>query len=507
MAIIQGVFAREILDSRGWPTIECTLWLDTGGIVVTSVPTGTSIGKYEALELRDKDPNRMLGKGVLTAVNYVNTYIAPRVIGKDPVNQEEIDNILISLDGTPNKSKLGANSVLAVSQAVMKAGALSQNLPLYYYIFQKYQLAKELALPTCVYTVVNGGEHGANNLDIQEFQIIPASHISYQESLDMAVTIYQKLEEVLILKGAIHSVGLVGGFTPNLYSNSDVFEIMVETIKATPYTFTQDLFFGVDVAAEQVYNGGRYTLKDRSQPYSGEELLGYYKKLRDMYNVFYLEDPYQEDDLNMWKAVTTEIGETTKIVGDSFLATNKKKLENAIANRLCNTVLVKPNQVGTLTETIDVIKVAKQANWQVVISHRSGETNDDFIADFGVGVGADYAKFGPTNRGERTAKYNRLSQIDFEIMQHYQQQAPTAPAAVASVEPTPNPTVEATPLTQPAAMQQPVVAAPLPTTAPLQPVTPTQVITPSPELVTPAPVATAPVPTAPAPTGSPTPAV
>jgi enolase len=404
--------------------------LDSGGIVATSVPTGTSIGKYEALELRDKDPNRMLGRGVLTAVNYINTYIAPQIIGKDPINQEEIDNIMIKLDGTPNKSKLGANSLLAISQAVLKAGALSQNLPLYYYVMQKYQLTQTLTIPTCIYTVVNGGEHGANNLDIQEFQVIPASHLSFEGSLDMAVTIFQKLEEVLILKGAIHSIGLVGGFTPNLYSNSDVFEIMVETIKATPYTFTQDLFFGIDVAAEQFYNNGKYTIKDRSQPYSGEELLAYYKKLRDMYNVFYLEDPYQEDDIKMWQAVTGEIGETTKIVGDSFLATNKAKLENAIANRLCNTLLVKPNQVGTITETIAVIKVAKTAGWQIVMSHRSGETNDDFIADFAVGVGSDYAKFGPTNRGERTAKYNRLAQINFELAQHYQQEStPTAPAS------------------------------------------------------------------------------
>ncbi|MBP7768506.1 phosphopyruvate hydratase [Candidatus Woesebacteria bacterium] len=427
MAIIQGIYAREILDSRGWPTIECTLWLDTGGIVATSVPTGTSIGKYEALEIRDKDPQRMLGKGVLTAVNYINTYIAPQIIGKDPTAQEEIDNIMIKLDGTVNKSKLGANSLLAISQAVLKAGALSQNVPLYYYVMQKYKLTNQLGLPTCIYSVVNGGEHGANNLDIQEFQIIPASHISFEESLEMAVTIFQKLEEVLILKGAIHSIGLVGGFTPNLYSNSDVFEIMVETIKATPYTFTQDLFFGVDVAAEQLYSNGHYSLKDRAQPFSGQEMLAYYKKLRDMYNVFYLEDPFQEDDLAMWKSVTAELGETTKIVGDSFLATNLEKLKTAIANKSCNTILVKPNQVGTISETIAVIKEARAAGWQVVMSHRSGETNDDFIADLAVGVGAEYAKFGPANRGERIAKYNRLAQINFEINQHYQQLQMTQP--------------------------------------------------------------------------------
>lgn len=417
MATIQGIYAREILDSRGVPTIECTLWLDSGGIIATSVPSGTSIGKYEALELRDKDPTRMLGKGVLKAVSIINTVIAPQIIGKNPTAQTEIDQLLINLDGTPNKAKLGANSILAVSQAVMKAGALSENLPLYYYAHEKYKLMPQISMPTCIYSIINGGEHGASNLDIQEFQIIPASHLSFEESLNMGVTIFQKLEEVLIIKGAIHSVGLVGGFTPNLYSNSDVFEILVETIKATPYTFTQDLFFGIDVAAEQLYSGGRYTLKDRAQPYSSAELREYYKKIRDMYNVFYLEDPFQEDDVTAWQGVTSELGETTKIVGDSFLATNKSKIETAIAQKSCNTLLVKPNQIGTLSEAIEVMQLARKAGWTCAMSHRSGETNDDFIADFAVGTGAEYVKFGPTNRGERTAKYNRLLQINFELLQ------------------------------------------------------------------------------------------
>lgn len=428
MATIQGIYAREILDSRGIPTLEVTLWLDTGGIVATSVPTGTSIGKYEAKELRDNDSNRMLGKGVLTAANYINTYVAPLLIGKDPTAQEEIDTFLVQQDGTNNKGKLGANTTLSISQAIMKAGALSQNMPLYYYIQQKYQMISELTMPTCIYTLINGGEHGADNLDIQEFQIIPASHIPYSESLNMGVTLYHKLEEVLIIKGAIHSTGLVGGFTPNLYSNSDVFEILVETIKATPYTFTQDVFFGIDVAAEQVFRNGKYTLKDRSAPYTSKELLEYYKKIRDMYNVFCIEDPFQEDDLEMWKAITAELGDTTKIIGDSFLVTNKEKLQKAIENKYCNTALVKPNQVGTITESVNFIKIAQAANWQVIMSHRSGETNDDFIADFAIGIGADYVKFGPPNRGERVAKYNRLTQIDFEINQARSQlsQASTA---------------------------------------------------------------------------------
>jgi enolase len=417
MATIAGVYAREILDSRGIPTLECALWLDSGAIVATSVPTGTSLGKYEALEIRDNDPNRMLGKGVTQAVHNVNTILAPQLVGKDPSNQTELDQLMVDLDGTDNKSKIGANAILAASQCIMKAGALSLNVPLYYYIEQKYQLTKELRIPSCVYSMVNGGEHGAGNLDIQEFQIIPASHISYTKSLEMAVTLFQKLEEVLILKGAIHSTGVGGGFTPNLYSNTDVFEILVETIKTSQYTFAQDLFFGVDVSASSLFENGKYKLKDKSQPYTSNELFELYKQLRNLYHVFYIEDPYQEDDIKSWQKLTQELGETTKIVGDSFLSTNKAKTLQAIADKSCNTLLVKPNQTGTISETIEVIKIAKEAGWQVIMSHRSGETNDDFIADFAVGVGADYTKFGPPNRGERIAKYNRLLQIDFEIEQ------------------------------------------------------------------------------------------
>ncbi|NCN06282.1 MAG: phosphopyruvate hydratase [Candidatus Pacebacteria bacterium] len=423
MPKIQGVYAREILDSRGLPTIECTLWLDTGGIVLTSVPAGTSVGKHEARELRDGDPNRMMGKGVLKAIENINTIIAPQIIGKDPTQQSEIDQFLIQLDGTSDKSKLGANAILGVSQAVCKAGALTDNVALYYYIFNKYQLTQELFLPTNIFTVVNGGEHGADNLDLQEFQIIPASHISFPDSLSMAVTLFQKLEEVLILKGAIHSVGLVGGFTPNLYSNSDVFEILVETIKSSPYTLAQDLFFGVDAAASEFFEGGKYGLRDRAQPYTSGELIEYYQKLRSLYNVFYLEDPFAENDTGSWQSITASLGETTKIVGDSLLVTSQTKVQEAIDKKYCNTLLVKPNQVGTITETIQVISLARKAGWSIVLSHRSGETNDDFVADFAVGVGAEYTKFGPPNRGERTAKYNRLSQIYQELGLSRQQQS------------------------------------------------------------------------------------
>lgn len=367
------------------------------------------------MELRDKDPNRMIGKGVLKAVQNINALIAPQIVGKDPTQQEEIDQLLLTLDGTADKSNLGANTILGVSQAVCKAGALTNNVALYYYIFNKYQLTHELLIPSNIFSVINGGEHGADNLDLQEFQILPASHISFPESLSMAVTLFQKLEEILVLKGAIHSVGLVGGFTPNLYSNSDVFEILVETIKSSPYTLAQDLFFGVDAAASEFYGGGRYTLRDRAQPYTSSELLEYYQKLRSLYNVFYLEDPFADDDTGSWQKITAALGETTKIVGDSLVATSLERVQEAIDKKFCNTLLVKPNQVGTITETIKVISLARQAGWSIVLSHRSGETNDDFIADFAVGVGAQYTKFGPPNRGERIAKYNRLSQIYLEL--------------------------------------------------------------------------------------------
>ncbi len=484
MARIQGIYAREILDSRGVPTIEATLWLDNGGIVATSVPTGTSVGKYEAHELRDKDANRMLGKGVLKAVENINTLIAPALIGKDPLQQEEIDQLLIQMDGTPDRSKLGSNTLIAVSQAVLKAGALVQNVPLYYYILRKYQLSNDLHIPSCIFTMISGGEHGAGNLDIQEFQIIPASHFDFTASLNMGVTLFQKLEEVLMLKGAIHSVGLAGGFTPNLYSNTDVFEILVETIKTSSYTFAQDLFFGMDVAAEHIFENGRYKLKDRSQPYNSKELGEYYKKLRNLYHVFCIEDPFQEDDIEAWKLLTTEMGETTRIIGDSLLATNKEKTQKAIDQKLCNTLLVKPNQVGTITETIEVIKLARSAGWQIILSHRSGETNDDLIADFAVGVGADYVRFGPPNRGERIAKYTRLSQINQEIVYSQQQQQPQTPAATTNTTtttPVATTTPAATPMPTPApeltaSVVSPVVSTPA---APSEP--PKPVVAPIPE--------------------------
>jgi enolase len=428
MATIAGIYAREILDSRGIPTIECTIWLDTGHQVTADAASGTSKGKYEAIELRDNNKAWMNGLGVQTAINNINTIIGPQLIGKDPTQQTELDQLLVNLDGTPNKSKLGSNTLIAVSTAIMKAGAAASNLPVYSYVFQKYQLTPELIIPSCIYTMMNGGEHGADNLDIQEFQLIPASHFNFIESLNMAVTLFAKLEEVLILKGAVHSVGLVGGFTPNLFNNTDAFEIIIEAIKASPYTFAQDVFFGADISASSFYESGKYTLKDKSQPYSSNDLLDYYKVLRNNFHVFYIEDPFEDEDWKSWTRITEEIGSTSMIAADSALSGSVERTAKAISQKICNTAVIKPNQLGTISETIQQFHMVKEAGMQTVISHRSGDTNDTFIADFAVGLGSNYIRFGPPNRGERVAKYNRLMEIYYQIEQMKNQAQPDQPA-------------------------------------------------------------------------------
>lgn len=415
MSVIKNIIAKEILDARGLPTLECTLWLDDGRSVTTSVPSGTSTGKYEAKEIRDNDATRMGGKGVLKAVENVNNILAPQLIDKDPTNQTDLDQLMVNLDGTKDKSKLGANAILVCSQAILKAGALASNLPLYLYIQQKYQLTQKLLIPTCIFSMIEGGKHGAENLDIQEFEIIPASHVDYPTAINMAVTIYQKIKEVLMMKGAIHSTGLNGGFAPNLFNNTDAFEIIIESIKATPYTFAQDVFLGADMSAATFHEAGKYSLKDKSQALSSKELAKYYKTLKDLYHVFYIEDPFQEDDEAAWKEFTADVNSSGMVVADKLLVTSLERTTRAIGEKLCNSITVKPNQTGTVSETIQVIKLAKDSGWQVICSHRSGETNDDFIADLSVGTGVQYVKFGPPNRGERVAKYNRLSSIYKEM--------------------------------------------------------------------------------------------
>lgn len=416
MPAIQSLVAEEILDSRGMPTVEVIIILDDNTVVETSVPSGTSTGRHEAVELRDNDMHRMFGKGVLGAVKNVNEIIAPALIGQDPTKQSGIDQILVQLDGTENKSKLGANAMLAVSEAVSKAGAAYYGIPLYKYFHEKYQLTSNMHIPTPIFNVINGGEHGAGNLDFQEFQIIPATNKEYKKALQLGVEIYMSLEKVLVEKGAIHSTGIEGGYAPNLYTNADAFQILLEAMKPLPYLLAQDVFVGLDVAANFLYANGKYRIKDLSQGVGAGELIEFYKTLREEYKLLSIEDGLAEDDWENWQKLMKEMGASTLIVGDDLLTTNKERIQRAIKEQSCNAVIVKPNQIGTVTETVEFVKIAQEAGWQTVFSHRSGETTDAFIADMAVGLGADYAKFGAPSRGERVVKYNRLLQIENELI-------------------------------------------------------------------------------------------
>jgi enolase len=417
VAKIARLWAREILDSRGIPTVEAVGQLDSGQVAVASVPSGASTGSYEALELRDQDPNRYLGKGVLKAVNNVNTILGPAVIGLDPADQNGVDKKLIDTDGSENKSKYGANASLAISVVTAKLGAMASNTSLYIWIYnlaQRMGLKPQVHIPTPLFNMINGGLHGAGNLDFQEFHVIPASNKSYSEGLRTCVEIYMTIGENLSRRGAIHSIGDEGGYAPNLFTNADALEVFVESIKQTHYSIGRDVFLGLDVAANSFYKDGEYTIRDKSSPLDAEGLLEYYKTLNEQYHLALLEDPYFEDAWESWQKLVTALPSIT-IVGDDLLVTNPKRVQKAISEKACNAILVKPNQIGTVSETLGVIKMAREANWKIIISHRSGETNDTFIADFAVGVGGDYLKFGAPARGERVAKYNRLSAIELEL--------------------------------------------------------------------------------------------
>lgn len=418
MSVINKIWAREILDSRGIPTIECYCHLDDGRTSVSSVPAGTSTGSHEALELRDKDNPRYLGEGVLKAVENVNNVLGPSLIGMDPSNQLEIDKKLISLDGTENKTKYGGNAILGVSEVVCKMGAVVQGLPLYNWINQLLSttgVKSEIKIPTPLLNMINGGLHGAGNLDFQEFWVIPATNKKFSDGLQMGVEIYQTIGKNLARRGAIHSVGHEGGYAPNLFTNADAFEVFVESIKQTPYLLGRDVFLGLDIAANSFYSNGDYTIRDRSSSLSDDQLLNYYKELVGNYRLAILEDAFQEDAWDSWKKMYSELSNTILIVGDDLIVTNLKRLEKAIQEKACNGVVIKPNQIGTISETLEVVRKTREAGWKIIVSHRSGETNDAFIADFAVGVASDYAKFGAPARGERIAKYNRLSAIELEI--------------------------------------------------------------------------------------------
>ena len=415
MAKIKSIKAREIFDSRGNPTIEAKVELDNGTAGIASVPSGSSVGKHEALELRDNDPNRLGGMGVLGAVANINQVIAPKLIGLEAENQLTIDKTLIELDATENKSKLGANATLAVSQGVCEAAAASEKIPTYEHVARLYGLnPRSLKMPIPTFNLINGGRHGAGNLDFQEFHIIPSAEKKYSQALVMAEEIYQMVKKVLIQHGAIHSVGDEGGFAPNLFTNLDALEVLTKAIGLTSYKIRQDVFLGLDIAAGNFYQDGKYKIRDRTSPMEKDELIDYYRDLHQQYPLLTLEDPIFEDDWDGWVKISLALPDIL-IIGDDLLATNKKLVQEAIKRQACRAILVKPNQIGTIAETIEVIKICRSAGWKIIVSHRSGETTDDFIADFAVGVGADYTKFGAPARGERVAKYNRLLEIENNV--------------------------------------------------------------------------------------------
>lgn len=424
MAQIEKVWAREILDSRGIPTVEAAVKLSSGHISVASVPAGTSTGTYESLELRDQDPNRFLGKGVLQAVKNVNEVLGPAVWGLDPTNQKAVDQKLNEVDGTENKSKYGANAILSISIANAKAAAMEQNKPLYKWIQElasQMGVEVDVKMPGSIFNLINGGLHGAGNLDFQEFQAIPATSKKFSEALRMAVEIYMILGKDLERRGAIHSVGEDGGYAPNLFTNADALEVLYESIKQTEYQMGRDVFLGLDVAASVFYKGGEYVIRDKSTPLNDESLMEYYKYINNQYHLAILEDPFHEDSWESWKKLYEQFQDQLIIMGDDLLATNPERVKKAIQEKAANGILVKPNQIGTVSETLEVIKLSRGAGWKVVTSQRSGETNDWFIADFAVGVGSDYVKFGAPARGERVVKYNRLLSIEAELEQSLQQ--------------------------------------------------------------------------------------
>lgn len=418
MSKIKHIWSREILDSRGIPTLETACMLDTGQIAVSSVPAGTSTGSHEALELRDTDNPRYLGQGVLKAVENVNSALGQALVGMDPTDQFGIDKRLVELDGTENKSKYGANAILSVSEVVARAGAIANNMQLYAWIYTlatRGNITQKVKIPIPLFNMVNGGRHGAGNLDFQEFWVVPASNKSFSEGLQLGVEIYQTIGINLGRKGAIHSVGQEGGYAPNLFTNADALEVFVESIKATNYSLGRDVFLGLDVASNSFYKNGEYVIKDKTTGMDDNQFLEYYKSLYDQYKIAILEDPFAEDSWDSWKKMYGQMSGNLIIVGDDLLVTNPKRVQKAITEKACNASIIKPNQIGTITETLNVVKMVKDAGWKVVVSHRSGETNDSFIADFAVGVAADYLKSGAPARGERVAKYNRLLTIEYEL--------------------------------------------------------------------------------------------
>jgi len=412
MDIIADVYAREILDSRGNPTLEVEAHLESGASARAAVPSGASTGEREALELRDGDSTRYLGKGVLTAVDNVNSRIADQIIGMDATDQAGIDARMIELDGTEFKSNLGANAILGVSLAVAKAAAESLGLPLYRYIGGTN--ARELPLP--MMNILNGGAHADNNVDIQEFMIMPVGAPDFSTALRMGAEVFHALKGVLKKKGYNTAVGDEGGFAPNLGSNEEALQVIMEAVEKAGYRPGGDIVFALDVASSELFKDGKYILENEKSPQkSAEQLIDFYEDLVNRYPIISIEDGMAENDWDGWKKLTDRLGGRIQLVGDDLFVTNSKTLQLGIDQGVANSILIKLNQIGTLTETLDAIETAKRAGYTAVVSHRSGETEDTTLADLAVAVNAGQIKTGSLCRTDRVCKYNQLLRIEDEL--------------------------------------------------------------------------------------------
>jgi len=413
MTDIIDVFAREILDSRGNPTIEVEVVTSGGSIGVAAVPSGASTGEFEAVELRDEDSERFNGKGVLKAVQNVNEIISPEMEGIDVLEQKLIDEIMIDLDGTANKNKLGANAILGVSLACAKAAADALALPLYRYIGGTFAHT----MPAPMMNILNGGAHADNNVDIQEFMIMPLGADSFKESLRMGTETFHALKKVLSTKGYSTAVGDEGGFAPNLKSNEEAIDVILTAVEKAGYKPGEDIYIAIDAAASEFYKNGKYILAaENNSDKTAEEMVDYYEYLVSKYPIISIEDGLDEEDWDGWKILTEKLGDKIQLVGDDLFVTNTERLKKGIEKNIANSILIKLNQIGTLTETIDAIETAKRAGYTCVISHRSGETEDTTMADLSVAVNAGQIKTGSASRTDRIAKYNQLLRIEEELL-------------------------------------------------------------------------------------------
>lgn len=412
MSLIYSVHAREVLDSRANPTVEVEVVTEDGGFGRAIVPSGASTGAYEAVELRDNEKHRYMGKGVSKAVHNVNNVIAPNLYEYDVFDQVGIDEMMIELDGTDNKGKLGANAILGVSMAVARAAADELNLPLYQYLGG----VGARVMPIPMMNILNGGKHADNNVDIQEFMILPVGAPSFKEALRMGSEVYHHLKKVLQGKGLSTGVGDEGGFAPNLKSNEEAFQVIVEAIEEAGYTPGTDVVLGIDVAASEIFEDEKYYFKGEDRKLSSVEVIDFYEEMISKYPIVSIEDGLSEDDWEGWKLMTARLGKKIQIVGDDLFVTNVKRLKKGIDENAANAILIKLNQIGTITETLSAIELAKINGYKVVISHRSGETEDSTIADLAVAVNSRQIKTGAPARTDRVAKYNQLLRIEDEFM-------------------------------------------------------------------------------------------